>query len=86
MGFKPDGAKEELNERVQAQSRVYYFSIAANNSYRVPLLGWHVPKTFMNPFLLPSSFLSAPLPIMPRGMSPSIGHGGRMMVWSTRFR
>lgn len=53
--LSPDGAKA-LNERVQAQPRVYYFSIAANNSYRVPLLGWHVPKAFMNPFLLPSSF------------------------------
>ncbi|MCY9514451.1 esterase/lipase family protein [Paenibacillus apiarius] len=51
--LSPDGAKE-LNEWVKAQPRVYYFSVSAEKTFRVPLFGWHVPKLHMNPFLVVS--------------------------------
>ncbi|UHA74891.1 esterase/lipase family protein [Paenibacillus sp. 481] len=52
--LSPHGAKE-LNNWVQAQPEVYYFSIAAEQTFTGPLTGHELPEPFMNPLFLPST-------------------------------
>ncbi len=50
----PEGARE-LNKWVKAQSDVYYFSYACQDTHKELLKGYQVPNVNMNPLMLKSS-------------------------------
>lgn len=52
----PEGAKE-LNSWVKAQSDIYYFSLACEDTHKSLFTAYQVPNLNMNPLLLKSSYL-----------------------------